>query len=858
MTTQFEIDCALMAGLAYQTTRDRTNWFPTPEGWQQFSHVPNSTYLTNSGFEAVSFQNSVTGEIVISYAGTFDKDISGDVAADLALGAGLGSSQLIQAAEYYMKVKADNASGTATPHITFTGHSLGGGLASLMAVFFDETAMTFDQAPFRNSANWMIATALKLDLVSKFPVAAYPQISTWLAPLDRFILSFDPLGVGWSQDGLNAREAKVTNLSMQGEFLSATPALRIGTELSPLSHGDYFAPLNLHSQALLSAFLQSEQTASANATTNIKETLGQVTFKLTDLLRMFFDEKLFAYTTDPTNTTDDNFLERLVRHEAGIRDPLTRAVITPDDAMLTRFTSDLWKLAQDGGLTLNDGSGLSTTYSNWNNVSKALIAFAMQMYYENTTNATDKDKQLFKTITGGVQFDIFDVSKTFQAEFDEKGEIDLNDAKGYKEYFAKYLSDNPHVFFTPEERGQIAAFLPKLRDWTVQAGAGGMTATDTQNRGAFMLGGNGADTLTGGSADDLLVGNAGADILSGEGGNDILLGCAGDDTLKGGDGADLLIGGADNDTLDGGTGNDLLKGGEGNDTYTFTGNYGTDLIADSDGSGRIQVDGQTVGNATLTSESIYQDSASGQTIVKLNSGHSLVILKEGTANHILVNDWSTARSLGVSLQDTTLPTPQATLIGDFKKAYDNDGKYVMDGNGNYTKDGAQANALDLISGTTGKDVIDGLGGDDALSGLDGDDWIEGGDGNDHIQGGLGKDTLNGGIGDDAIYGSSDMAISKPTRTDFTQPVNTYLHPQATGFNWTAGYTDTFTNGVPQGYSNAPRNRLPGDKGNVIDGGARAMLRSTPKKCQKPIPSGRHACWAMAANDRAYSSERSAA
>ena len=72
--------------------------------------------------------------------------------------------------------------------------------------------------------------------------------------------------------------------------------------------------------------------------------------------------------------------------------------------------------------------------------------------------------------------------------------------------------------------------LPVLRDWYVQAGTSGMTATDTLNRGAFMLGGNGADTLTGGSKADLLVGNAGDDVLNGGQGSDTLLGGIGVDT----------------------------------------------------------------------------------------------------------------------------------------------------------------------------------------------------------------------------------------------------------------------------------------------------------------------------------------
>ena len=310
------ITYALMAGDAYISTRADKNQFPIPDGWTEFFHQS-----LDSGFEAVTFTNGT--DIVISYAGTYDNDIFGDVAADIALGTGLLSAQLFQAAEYYMKVKADNSTADFTPNITLTGHSLGGGLASLIAVFFNETAVTFDQAPFRNSASWMMATELRVDLALKYPVSIYPQISTWLDPLDRFISSFDPLGLGWSTDGLAARETKVTNLSVQGEFLSAANLLRIGTELTPLAHGDYFAPLNLHSQALLSAFLQSERTASVNPVTQEKDTLGKVTYKLTDLLKMIFDEKLFAYTTDPTNTKDENLLERLVKHEAGALDLLT-------------------------------------------------------------------------------------------------------------------------------------------------------------------------------------------------------------------------------------------------------------------------------------------------------------------------------------------------------------------------------------------------------------------------------------------------------------------------------------------------------------------------------------------------------
>jgi hypothetical protein len=67
MASQFEIDCALMAGAAYIYTRKDINQLPVPEGWDK---IPDShKFGDSSGFEAVSFQRG--DEIVISYAGTY-------------------------------------------------------------------------------------------------------------------------------------------------------------------------------------------------------------------------------------------------------------------------------------------------------------------------------------------------------------------------------------------------------------------------------------------------------------------------------------------------------------------------------------------------------------------------------------------------------------------------------------------------------------------------------------------------------------------------------------------------------------------------------------------------------------------
>lgn len=166
------VEMALMAGGSYISTRSLINQFPAPANWAEL--VDRRREDPQTGFEATAFIS--LNQIVISYAGTFTGQTA-DLAADANLGAGGMHPQLLQAIEYYLQIKTNPL--YAGANISLTGHSLGGGLASLVGVFFGVTAQTFDQAPFAPAAR-NLGPSLYGTLLGKGYSAAA------LAPLNNF------------------------------------------------------------------------------------------------------------------------------------------------------------------------------------------------------------------------------------------------------------------------------------------------------------------------------------------------------------------------------------------------------------------------------------------------------------------------------------------------------------------------------------------------------------------------------------------------------------------------------------------------------------------------------------------------
>jgi hypothetical protein len=205
-------------------------------------------------------------------------------------------------------VKAANPTAT----ITLTGHSLGGGLAALIGVFFGETAMTFDQAPFAETAKFgaqELMNYLNSEVDTQgnrvYSDAQLSGLTNYIQLQQADVTLITPI----------PNQNLVTNINTQGEFLSTVPwnvLNKIGTSVDIPDNTSGISGDDLHSISLLTAYLQSNQSATTSA--GQVQSLSEATYKLTDLLKMIFDEKLFSHRTD---TDKENFIERLVRHEAG-------------------------------------------------------------------------------------------------------------------------------------------------------------------------------------------------------------------------------------------------------------------------------------------------------------------------------------------------------------------------------------------------------------------------------------------------------------------------------------------------------------------------------------------------------------
>jgi len=756
---------AIMAGGAYISTRGEVNQFPVPTGWSQFNPKKE-----NSGFEAVSFRKG--DEVVISFAGRAP-GWSRDNWEIFCLYNGDPSDQLREAAAYYLEMKKLYGN-----RISLTGHSLGGGIAALLGVFFNVHAETFDQAPFSRSAT----EAMREDLINYLTTsqngnpALYSRENLQLLAPELFTFT-----------NLAEREGNVTGRYVQGEILSNWFSSMIGTQISLQHDSTSVSGTQLHDQSLLTLFLMNPGFQKLT-----KEPENEEPY-LSGLVSMMNDGNLFY--NDPNKLVDakENFTERLIKYEVAA-DPLH-----PEQGMLTRFTNDLEKIAAQGGLSLTNEA-----------MQKTLIAFAMEKYY---TEQPDAANELFDdagiTEGGGLHFKVSDVAASLTGD---------EGAKGYNLYFDAYLNG-----WQPEEKEQAQAVLEGTKDWYVQAGGPALKAKAGDDR-AFMIGGDQGDDLTGGMEDDVLYGGEGRDNLTGGRGNDILIGGKGNDAYY-----FHLADGADTDTIiDSGENNIYIERSTSGKMTIVKNVYGTDNNQYN------TIDGEVI--VTRNSNRLELPNGSHVDLplsiedfgINLINIPQLPVIEEtlyGDTNPLELNDW-----LWGDKRNTRIESGDGNDIVStgFDGMFGND--WFLVGNGDdavgapiynnttgsywfYGLDGLEVDGIfsldtsnDVIEGGSGQDTLIGGHGDDRifgdsfaettelieagetdegsdergnlLSGRNGNDFIYGSDCNDALFGCFGNDLLVGGAGNDAIYGDDDcVAASRNWQFTITHGLSVNFNDQ---------------------------------------------------------------------------------
>jgi RTX calcium-binding nonapeptide repeat (4 copies)/Protein of unknown function (DUF2974) len=456
----------------YQANKRNINKPLLSSPWVEIPDQPTGTF----GFAYAVYKNTATNEIVISYRGT-DNDV-GDWATNL----GVIFAQEAQAAEVYARVLRDYGVDAQGSNISFTGHSLGGGLAASMAVWFNRPATVFDPAPSESlSKDMTVLRRVEVNLGNNIPEAfrSYiANVATQFAVREANVTSYAAPGsiVYVGNSGWNV----ITGNGQNNQVLFGIQNMG----------GMTTGMVQMHSQALLTAGILEKKFADA-------------TIAVQTALPIIMNELFYNYKT---TSSDRNFLIDLIRSEQ----------TNSGNGKLTHFAADLQKLG-------TNIAGLNKAAQD------AIIAQGIEWYYWQSNNY------------GGQEF--FTVTGTLLQYTTAQGaglEGALNKAFQYTSKWIEGLSNISGMPNVP-----LYAIKADYDQWNVVSSNGSaITATaKDENKTQIYVGSFEVDTFTGGNFDDVFFSGDGADTLDGGKGNDYLYGGNGADTYQfsGSFGTDTVI-----------------------------------------------------------------------------------------------------------------------------------------------------------------------------------------------------------------------------------------------------------------------------------------------------------------------------
>ncbi|MBV7256148.1 hypothetical protein KCG44_05050, partial [Pacificimonas sp. WHA3] len=432
-----------------------------------------------------------------------------------------------------------------TADVSFTGHSLGAGLAGYVAAIFERDATLFANMAFEFAAS------------NAFFQATDPQDSFDSLLLDTVYGGDDP----WLPEiGTNLHGYAVV-----GEFLTPNRSLQLTPDDPLVSHGGLRSPFDLHSMALHVQLLFAEENGAQFASwEEAGEPLWDAAFN--DEIGLAAN---YAIASDGAQYDAGDKLMNAVAYSA-IQDG-TKPF--GDTAIWSQFddASDLGKFR------------LAATEADprYDLVSRAaaeiLVQFSGALANGKIETAEDDPDDLRNGILsfdGATQLLSLDVSAEkwgATAGGDFSG-IDAQDIHNISEFFGDLVTSAATTYANTPYPGETLVYSAAESLWgvsdmegnpteifgtlviaTASGGYGELVAADDEvaaEARSFLAGGAGTDHILGLiEGEDMLLGGAGNDMLFGRGGDDILDGNRGDDLLIGGKGDDRIVGGDGLDTV---------------------------------------------------------------------------------------------------------------------------------------------------------------------------------------------------------------------------------------------------------------------------------------------------------------------
>jgi Ca2+-binding RTX toxin-like protein len=505
----------------------------------------------SSGFAAVAY--SYNGQTVISYRGT-DGDYLHYLDAWYGWGGGFGaeSTQAGQAAAFYRSVAS--ATFPYSTNVVFTGHSLGGGLAGLMAGLYGKQAVVFDNMAYSGAIN------------QTYFDATHPTIQTPHGPIENTSYQSVLDSFYGTAAPIAPNAGSVSGYQENGQILQLL-GQSTGTVVGAnVDWGTYsFNPIALHSMSLLVLNMYADQNVTNTAWKGIANVFGPLF-----LAQNGGTDIAYSVVSEGARPKGDA-AAKLLFNDANDLAPLfadaSKSLVATgylDSKLLLKDLATLM-VAYDESLTKpnlhladlksQDGLFVSTAGKF---VAVSLETSSTALHDVSDTSSLDDVRLLIQ-----------DLAKTQSG-----GSLDAN---------AQAILDSAKFVVFAETKTVDAADA-------ASAFTEGYQISGATDAGAIVLGLDGDSHLTGTKNGDVLIGGDGNDVLNGGDGKDLLIGGDGNDVLIGGKGIDVLKGGAGSDIIITGT-LDNTPGSGGSTSEKVDGGAGDDyIVLSGSASGLIEVD----------------------------------------------------------------------------------------------------------------------------------------------------------------------------------------------------------------------------------------------------------------------------